>query len=486
MTGALNLPANGLIVGTDQLAFMNGRVGIRTASPEDWLHVVAAGGLQGITIQAADNAALAFKGNSGYSSITGGDAGNSLYMRPGGTRPQIWYTAAAQVGSIAAHADAANTLNPAASLFFRSRYWNGTASLDHQATIRHILETTAPTSRLGLFVGGNTELLTVNSGGNIGIGIINPSERLHVNGTLSIGDSANNFKIYNNASGGNIQNFGGRKLLIHPQGNPVTMFFDGVPSADFDVRGSANFQTLKLNSPNTARKTQMEFHTKNNANGGGVYWIQYADADTAVIGDRKWSLWGYLKRTTDGSTYAFEPFITAEFPTANDTTYTKRIALAANDIYLAGKVGIGTSVPIGTLDLYGGDPTIFLRNNDEAPLGFIMQTYASIQFGLNNRTTAAVQGIGANQQKPMFVIHMSGKVGTVSNTSPGSPSFRNVLDDGTGAATIAGAINASGGVLSPQDVEVTDAAKGMILKSPNGTRYRLTVSDAGSVVVIAV
>ena len=37
----------------------------------------------------------------------------------------------------------------------------------------------------------------------------------------------------------------------------------------------------------------------------------------------------------------------------------------------------------------------------------------------------------------------------------------------------------------PRDVEITDATKGVVLKSPGGTRYRLTVSDAGAVTVAA-
>lgn len=39
--------------------------------------------------------------------------------------------------------------------------------------------------------------------------------------------------------------------------------------------------------------------------------------------------------------------------------------------------------------------------------------------------------------------------------------------------------------IGPRDLEITDPAKGVVLVSPNGTRYRITVSDDGSLNVIA-
>lgn len=34
-----------------------------------------------------------------------------------------------------------------------------------------------------------------------------------------------------------------------------------------------------------------------------------------------------------------------------------------------------------------------------------------------------------------------------------------------------------------KDIEITDTTKGLILKSPNGSRYRVTVNNAGVLVV---
>lgn len=52
---------------------------------------------------------------------------------------------------------------------------------------------------------------------------------------------------------------------------------------------------------------------------------------------------------------------------------------------------------------------------------------------------------------------------------------------GIGATTPSSKLTITGG-----DVEVTDAAKGIILKSPNGTRFRVTVNDSGALSATAV
>ncbi len=40
-------------------------------------------------------------------------------------------------------------------------------------------------------------------------------------------------------------------------------------------------------------------------------------------------------------------------------------------------------------------------------------------------------------------------------------------------------VSTTGVCTSTQDIEITDTTKGYILKSPNGTRYRIKVSDVG-------
>lgn len=51
---------------------------------------------------------------------------------------------------------------------------------------------------------------------------------------------------------------------------------------------------------------------------------------------------------------------------------------------------------------------------------------------------------------------------------------------------VADVLNLTAASAGNKDIEITDSSKGLILKSPNGTRYRVTVSNAGALVVTSV
>ena len=59
------------------------------------------------------------------------------------------------------------------------------------------------------------------------------------------------------------------------------------------------------------------------------------------------------------------------------------------------------------------------------------------------------------------------------------------LADDSGYANITSAAAAATTVTASSDVEVTDSSKGLILKSPDGTRYRVTMANGGSLVITA-
>lgn len=100
---------------------------------------------------------------------------------------------------------------------------------------------------------------------------------------------------------------------------------------------------------------------------------------------------------------------------------------------------------------------------------FIQNQTATPQSGGFNVTATTFHqgGIQTNE----FVRYMRGSFG-VDIQSPASLSnyYTQLLQalNGTLALTI-----------QPGDIEITDATKGIILKSPNGTRWRVTVGDTG-------
>lgn len=52
--------------------------------------------------------------------------------------------------------------------------------------------------------------------------------------------------------------------------------------------------------------------------------------------------------------------------------------------------------------------------------------------------------------------------------------------------TVSGNISATGTVITDNDIEITDKTKGIILSSPDGTRYRITVQNGGTLNIAAV
>jgi hypothetical protein len=106
-----------------------------------------------------------------------------------------------------------------------------------------------------------------------------------------------------------------------------------------------------------------------------------------------------------------------------------------------GDVGIGTFAPAGRLDVTGTDTRFALRNVNDPGGGFVQQTFNSLQLGLYNPGASAWGVVPANGSRALFGVDSTGRVGSLTNTGP-SPAFRNLLDNGSGNATIQGNLSA--------------------------------------------
>jgi hypothetical protein len=62
----------------------------------------------------------------------------------------------------------------------------------------------------------------------------------------------------------------------------------------------------------------------------------------------------------------------------------------------------------------------------------------------------------------------------------GAVDTNGVITNGTLVATVKSTGLETTNLTASGDIEVTDSTKGIILKSPSGTRYRFTVSDLGT------
>lgn len=69
-------------------------------------------------------------------------------------------------------------------------------------------------------------------------------------------------------------------------------------------------------------------------------------------------------------------------------------------------------------------------------------------------------------------------IGTDGQITVGALGLTIFAPDGSGAIGNV-TIGVTGNVSTPSDIEITDTTKGYITKSPNGTRYRIKVDNAG-------
>ena len=140
MTGTLNLPANGLVVGTNQLALSNGRVGVGTATPSSLFHARGAGTASG--------------GVTGFNEVVG-----LFEQTTGGIHTALSINSLSAQDSILYFSKGGSAVwglrNAAASNKFQLRYHVG---------------------------GANTTILTAQTNGTIGIGNASPLYPLAVSG----------------------------------------------------------------------------------------------------------------------------------------------------------------------------------------------------------------------------------------------------------------------------------------------------------------
>lgn len=166
----------------------------------------------------------------------------------------------------------------------------------------------------------------------------------------------------------------------------------------------------------------------------------------------------------------------------------------------AGNVGIGTTAPSEKLHVLGGkvlfgdpsDPTgtagngeLTLHARTLPQLNMVSNVGVNSFFGLSLKA-------GAAERAGLLVNMQSGevKMGALS----GSGYFPTFWSNGveimrlstTGLVGIGTTSPTSKLQVSAGDVEVDTIAKGVILKSPDGTRYRVTVANGGTLSVAAV
>lgn len=151
----------------------------------------------------------------------------------------------------------------------------------------------------------------------------------------------------------------------------------------------------------------------------------------------------------------------------------------ANDVFVANLQGEGNRVVIA--NEYG--------NLKVSPIDFI-------QVNPVNPQTASIKVVGEIRTWDNNIISYNGSDASFTLLNPGGVGFKNNAEVFTGYLSNETMTNnrqwtlpdKSGKLALTQqaiDLEITDSAKGIVLKSPNGTRYRVSVDDAGALTTSA-
>ena len=195
------------------------------------------------------------------------------------------------------------------------------------------------------------------------------------------------------------------------------------------------------------------------------------------------------------------------------------ISIAPNGNAGEAFVGIGTDSPDNNLDVIGGisaqkDGQVFY-GKPVTGLATAITEFSNSTGSLEPRiklvnSTGAEKIIldGANSpdggvifNTTLDVVHGSGGAAATITCTSGDPVLLlkntaggNLIEGSASAssATRSFVVNSQGHIRAPQfeatggDIEVEDSASGLILKSPDGTRYRVTVANGGTLSVSAV
>lgn len=238
-----------------------------------------------------------------------------------------------------------------------------------------------------------------------------------------------------------------------------------------------------------------------------VQYLNYAHDNIGWIFDAYWD--GIWKSSYAGSNFGIYKYQNLlRFKYAAGVAAGSALELKdALIVHSSGKIGIGdvTNV-IAKLHINSSNVSQDLRiaitdattgnnvNNGlnliKAPSGqcFLWNYYNSaFSFGTNNAEVVrflANGNVGIKTTAPDKQLEINSATGnclrlTYNDADGNAVNYTDLTVDSSGNLTV----NASGGLIkTANDVEIIDSSKGLILKSPNGTRYRVTVNDSGNLI----
>ena len=288
-----------------------------------------------------------------------------------------------------------------------------------------------------IFQNNNGDAMTINSNSYVGIGTTNPQAMLDVNGVIAMKGTEQLLWDNNNGTLDIAPSVGQVKILT----GVITIDYNrnvGInttsPSEKLHVVGSALIE---------GSSTELKVKGSGNYDTANIVMGNASKSDSFSIDTRNDPSGNY-------TTLSFDSY---------QTTGTSTITLGDNYVNLgtagssrvtinsSGNVGIGTTNPQSTLDVDG-----------------ILKVRGQIDLLAGSNPVLSIFSSGGTSP---FINSPSGKI----NFGAPSSNTTDVYVQGNSSA---------------KELESTESAKGLILKSPDGTRYRVTVANGGTLSVSAV
>jgi len=282
--------------------------------------------------------------------------------------------------------------------------------------------------------------------GNVGIGTTNPGESLDVAGSIR-GETV----FIRNIGGYNAKllssNLTFNRTFTFPDNEGTIALTSDIPAASQwdDVTGGINYASGNVGIGTTSPSTKLEV-------------ISAANEEGIAIKDSSGNL-KYKIRQFGGNSYS----------TFWDSTNTEKVRITSggSSFFNGGNVGIGTTAPQTLLHLESTAPKIKLSNS-QASAGYYTTieqnySYTGPSFAINSVSGATARILLGRYNNNVSILPTgTGNVG-IGTDSPTSK------------------LEVAGG-----DIELSDVAGGITMISPDGTRYRITVANGGTLTVAAV